>query len=576
MPLKTATVYKEYLESARTAAEKRLSLLREENLIYNGVIPYYNASSQPSGEWLEDDYASRGPTQSRYLSPDYSLAVDTYAEAMIYNFPTFDFEANDKVYSKEDVDSLNKVFTKIAFANNLPYKMMNIIRTGIRKSFCACELVPVDVTVDREYKVNGSWIQDKVTTYTGVLDLIRYLPAQTFIDPNADPDDVRNTAEYCIAYLGFYSKSVYDAMAKRYGWQNGKEITEISATTFTDEGGEEQEKNMEGVTRDKGVKVSKLFLRDGTVQVIVNDDFIVWEGINSKRIKRMPLIFYKSLPGGSTPYGRMLWQMMRPTVMAYSAATNLVLDNIGKNLSGPVFTTVKQLADQNINDFENGAVVYLKNADPTKKLSDQITRIDFPDMTQGAQFALSKFGSDVSRISRLDSLSQGTQGQQQIRTNAIADKLSQPSISQKSAFVKQAEFSFFQEFGRDMLAILYAYYDDFKEVISIDRNKLSDVRNVRVRQGSTLEEDAMSKVQKLQYALGLVLQTQEDGFSVDKFMNDLFTAIGISDPEWYALPIDQMLMKAFMKAGADPAMAQQATADTMNKLKQGTNNGAKA
>ena len=577
MSLPAATLYKEYLASAKEAAEKRLALLREENLVYNQIIPTVDAS-QPTGAWSDDDYASRGPTQSKYLSPDYPLTVDTYSEAMIYNFPTFDFEGNGKEYSKEDVDQLNGIFKKVAFANNLPYKMMNVIRTGVRKASCACELVPVTVNVDREYKVNGVWIRDTATTYTGVLDLIRYLPSQTFIDPNADPDDVRNTAEYCIAYLGFYSKSVYDAMAKRNGWKTGRDIQEISATTFTDEGGEEQEKNIEGITRGTGVKVSKLFLRDGTVQVVVNDDFIVWEGINAKRIHRMPLIFYKSLPGGSTPYGRLLWLTMRPSVMAYSVATNLILDNIGKNLCGPTFTSIKELADENMNEFENGEIRYLRTADQTKKMDDQVLHIEFPDMTQGAQYALGKFATDIARVTRLDSLSQGTQGEQQVRTNYIAQQLSQPSLTQKSAFVKQAEFSFFQEFGRDMVAILYANYEDFSGMINIDRQKLADIRNIRVRQGSTLEEDRMSQVQKMGEMVKILLSTQEDGYSVDKALEGYFTAIGINDPEWYKLPLDQLLMKAFMKAGADPALAQAMTMDSISKmkLKQGAAGGAPA
>jgi hypothetical protein len=428
--MREAKQYQEYLNLAKTAAERRLSLMREETTVYNNMVPLYDKTGN-----LEDSYASRQLTQSKYLSPDYCLAADTYAESMIYNFPTFDFEANDRLFSKEEVDRLNKIFTKVAFANNLSYKMMNVIRIGIRKGFCACELVPTTIIVNREIKVNGKWQKDEETTFSGVLDLIKYLPHQTLIDPNADPDDVRSTAEYCIAYLGFFSKSIYETMAKRYGWEVNSKIEEVNATTFTDEGGEEQEKNLEGLQRGPGVKVSKLFLADGTVQVVVNDKWVVAERINDKRIGRMPIIFYKSRPGGSTPYGRMLWQMMRPSVMALSVGTNLILDNVGKNLAGVTFTTIKELAEQNMNDYENGQIVYLRTADENRDLKSQTHRVEFPDMTQGAQFAIGKFREDVARISHLDTLSQGSQGQQQVRTNYIAEQLSQPSISQKSAFV---------------------------------------------------------------------------------------------------------------------------------------------
>jgi len=567
--MERAKQYQEYLALSKESAEKRMAMLREENLIYNGVMPLYKDDGTA---WTEDDYSSRSPTQSKYLSPDYPLTVDTYAESMIYNFPSFDYEANDKQFSKEETDILNKVFTRIAFANNLPFKMMSVIRTGIRKAFCACELVPSEITVNRQIKVGGNWVDDTVTTYTGVLDLIRYLPSQTYIDPNADPDDIRNTAEYCIAYLGFYSLAAYKEMASKKGWATGKEIKEVYANSFTDDGGEEQEKNAEGVQRRTGVKVSKLFLMDGTVQVVVNDEWIVWQGINAKRARRMPLIFYKSLPGGSTPYGRLLWQTMRPSVMALSAATNLVLDNIGKNLAGPTLHTLKELDGLNINDFDNGAMVYVgKTADPTRRLGDQVARIELPDMTQGAQYALGKFATDVSRISRLDSLSQGSQGEQQIRTDYIAKQLAQPSIGRKSAFVKQAEFSFFQEFGRDMLAILYAFYDDFSDIGDIPREKLADIRAVRVRQGSTLEEDAMSKVQKLGEMVRVLLATNEDGFSIDKALTDYFVSIGIADPEWYKLPLPEQLMKAYLKAGMDPVMAQQETQRIMGMLQQRNN-----
>lgn len=561
--MKPATEYKEYLNLAKESATRRTAMLREENLIYQGMLPQYR---EDGSAWVDDDYASRSPTQSKYLSPDYPLAVDTYAESMIYNFPTFDFEANDRQWTKEEVDTLNGVFTKIAFANNLPFKMMNVVRSGIRKGFCACELVPTTVNADRQVKVNNVWQDDTVTTYTGVLDLIRYLPHQTFIDPNADPDDVRNTADYCIAYLGFFSQATFDAMAKKHGWENDKQkIKPISANTTTDDGGEEEEKNAEGVKRNDGIKVCKLFKSDGNVQVIVNDDWVVSDNINAKRIKRMPLIFYRSMPGGSTPYGPLLWMRMRPSVMALSVATNLVLDNIGRNLAGPTFHSIKELDGENMNDYENGELKYVKNMEEVE-LKKRFARIELPDMTTGAQFALGKFQEDVARISRLDSLSQGSQGRQQIRTDGIAEKLSQPSVSQKSAFVKQAEFSFFQEFGRDMLAILYAFYDDFADVKGkIAREKLADIRSVRVRQGSTLEEDAMSTVLKLQTAISMLLSSQEDGFSIDKFFTDYFKSIGITDPEWYQLPVDQLLMKGYIKAGFTP---QEAAAKAQNDLKE--------
>lgn len=570
MGITRAKQYQEYLASAKEAADKRLAMLREENLIYNGIMPFYDTYS--SSAWTDDDYTARTPTQSKYLSPDYPLTVDTYAESMIYNFPSFDFEANDRQFSKDEIDVLNRIFTRIAFANNLSFKMMSVIRTGIRKAFCACELVPSEITVNRQIKVNGDWVDDKVTTYTGVLDLIRYLPSQTFIDPNADPDDIRNTAEYCIAYLGFYSLATYKAMAEKKGWSTDDRIKEINATTLTDEGGEEQEKNAEGIQRGQGVKVSKLFLMDGSVQVVVNDEWIVWEGINAKRIRRMPLIFYKALPGGATPYGRLLWQTMRPSVMALSAATNLVLDNIGKNLAGPTYHTLKELDGKNINDYENGALIYVgKTADPTRKLEDQVARIEVPDMTVGAQFALGKFSTDVSRISKLDTLSQGSQGPQQVRTDSIAEKLSQPSITQKSAFVKQAEFSFFQEFGRDMLSILYAFYDDFSDIKAIPREKLADIRAVRVRQGSTLEEDSRSKVEKIGEMVRVLLATNEDSFSIDKALTDYFISIGIADPEWYKLPINEQLMKAYLKGGMDPVMAQAETQRVMTMMDEARN-----
>lgn len=206
--MEKATLYTDYLDKARSLAEARETLLREEEVVFNNELPIYDRAGTVVRAFASETEASKvlqgSVTQSKYLSPDYRVAAEIYAEELMNNLPAFEYEGNSASFSEAEQDDLNMVFKRVSFANNISMKMSNTLKQGMRKGFCVCELVPASIKTEG-FILNDDGTDTEVPEREDwIIDLIRYSSVNTYIDPIAHVDNIRNTAEYVIVNLGLF------------------------------------------------------------------------------------------------------------------------------------------------------------------------------------------------------------------------------------------------------------------------------------------------------------------------------------------------------------------------------------
>jgi len=571
MVLPIAEKYKDLKQKAEAVVRPRLDDMIEEEIAYNNILPQYDPKGKINP--YVNSY-NRELMVSRYFPPNYQVSVDSYVESMVNNMPYIEFDTSKGPATGRESIAINKIFRTTALADDFSPDMASVLRHGVRKGICVCELVPV------EKKISGFiWEKGRAVPYDrvhkGHFRLIQYNPETTLIDPNADPDRIQETAAYIIVERGIYSQAMFDKIAAENGWKN--DPNEIKPGSYRDPK-LNYLRNIEGFGVDtNGIKVSKVFYCDGMVDVVVNDMYLVSSKLNSKALREMPLIVYTSYAGGNTPYGRMLWCLMRQAIFGLAASLNLSLDANGKNINGPKFTTIPELANKDVRAFgKNRFVAITQRLAENRKLSDEIFQPEYTDITQGSLFLQSQFQSDAQRISRLSALDTGSQGAQQVRTDGIAQAMSMSSVTKQSAFVRQAEWTFFRTFARHWWWIILSRYDDFEElrgepqedgsyVGGISRELLQDIKAIRIKNGSTLPEDQMSNLQRTLAMIQLLAQTGSmSGYDLTAILDDAFEQMGIQNVDRFKHDAVRTLAKMLMtEMGYSPQESMQAAEQFM-------------
>lgn len=565
MPMEVAVQYKELKARCKSVVDARINDMIEEEIAYNNILPQYDPQGKinPNVNSYNKEF-----TTSRYFIPHYQVAVDTYIESMVNNMPYIEFDTSRGAATGDEAMAINRIFRTTALADDFFVEMASVLRHGVRKGICVSELVPVEKKISGIRWVNGK--EEKYEkSYKGHFRLIRYNPETTYIDPNADPDRVQETASYIIVDHGIYSQAMFEKVMRENNWSYDPQ--ELKPGNYRDSR-IAYLRNLEGVSDDlHGYKISKVFFSDGMVDVIVNDEYLVSHKLNSKGLREMPLIVYVSYAGGNTPYNRMLWCLMRQAVLGHSVSINLALDANGKNINGSKFTTLPGLANKDTRSVGKNRYIYVQGVPQGSTLEKEIFQPTYTDITNGSLLLNNQFASDAQRISRLSSLETGSQGPQQVRTDGIAQAMSSSSITKQSAFVKQAENTFFRTFARHWWWILFSRYDDFEElkgvpqpdgtfINGIPRELLEDIKAIRIKNGSTLPEDQMSNLQRLITMLDVVIKTgSESGYDTTEIMDSIFEQMGIPNVQRFKLDTPQAIAKHLMLAGIPPELAIQGT-----------------
>ena len=539
------------LNLAKGAVQGRLDDMSEESIAYMNILPCYDPRNGKVVTEMEQ-YVD----QNQYFPPDYQVTVDRYANSLLESVPVIEFQTNGVDFTEDDVTILNNEIERFYTADDLNSKMTDALRIGLRKGICAMELISTSRDVSGKMWREGVQIDRPIVEEKGHMDLIVYPPQRTFIDPNADPTRPRETAAYVIVELGTFSEDVFKVMAEKNKWNIDYEIVKPE---FTVNLNMEYVKNMQGVQSQEGYAVSKIFYQDGMVDVIINNKYSMGKKLNSKLVNRMPLIIYQSIGGGDTVYGRMLWMLMRDPIIAKCMTLSLSLDAVGKNLAAPVMTTESALAGLNVNEIGRDSFFKVKGSHD-RPLANNFHQLSYREMTPASQMIMDSFNLDIQKISRLNEMeTAGVQGQQQIRTDGIAAQMSGAAISQRSDFLRMAEYTFFKPLGEDILDIFRSFYEDYGNIKAVSSEKLFNTKAIRVMQGSSLEEDKTSRVEKFAWFLQTIVNIADDSFDVDKVLSKLIVEMGITpNAENYKLNSEEIAMKQMVQGGvpADEAYSK--------------------
>lgn len=575
MPMKIAENYKKLKMDAEAVLKGRLDDMTEEEIAYNNILPQYDKRGKINPN--VNSYNQELMT-SRYFPVNYQVTADTYVESMVNNMPFIEFDTSRGEASGDEATAINRIFRTTALADDFFPDMASVLRNGIRKGVCACELIPYEKKISG-YALQGGKMQPFDQVYKGHFKLIRYNPETTLIDPNADPDRIQETASYVIVEHGIYSEAMFDKVMTENGWQYDK--NEVKAGNFR-EPRVDYVRQIEGVgSNSDGYKISKVFYNDGMVDVVVNDMYLVSRKLNAKALKEMPLIIYISYAGGNTPYGRMLWCLQRQSIYGKAAILNLSLDAIGKNINGPILTSFASLANKDIRAYGKNRFIHIEQrTNDGTKLADSIFKPQYTDMTNGSVNLQNVFESDIQQTGRISALDMGSQGAQQVRTDGIAQQMSGSMVTKQSAFVKQAEQTFFRTFARHWWWILLSHYEEFDELKGvpqpdgsvkggISRELLADIKAIRIKNGSTLPEDQMSNLQRLVSMLDIILKTgSESGYDTTEILDAIFDNMGIPNTQRFKLDTPQAIAKHLMLAGIPPELAIKGTQQFLTQMQQ--------
>lgn len=559
--------FKDKKHYAKIESDTAREWMKEEEIAYNYLFPQRVRDQVKDLD--DDDYYN--PNYSQYFPSDYPHAIGIYTDFMLTNMPFLELEGNEPL-SQRSIDQINKNIKKIITTDNIERSIKSIIRRGMRKSVCACELIPVDQVRSGLIVGDDGIKEEENTIEKGHVKLIKYPPEDTFIDPMADPDDIRNTAEYCIIDVELLSVDMFKYRAEQEGWEYEETWLNTGYGQFT-YNMESRGISGQNISSRKKMLVSKMFESDGTIKVILNDMYLLKEGLNSKLSKWMPLIFYSSIGGGTTPYDSMLWKQMRQAVMGKGVILSSSLDSIGKNISACTFYGgPDHKMDSNLADYDSDQIVPILKSSPDKPLANDFHRITFPEITQGMVFAIEQFNMDISQITNISSLSRGEQNKQ-VRTNAIASQLMSPTITKESSYIQQLEDTFFKELGRDFIWIFYAFYPYYEmsnekiEDMYVPRDILRSIKNVRVKNGSTLPEDQIGVVQKLLSFMEIVLATAEDNFDVNEILMDVAKYMDIPAEKYKLSPMESII-KTLIETGIDPQVANEIATEMLGRINE--------
>jgi len=577
MPTQVATEYKKLKQDAEAVFKGRLDDMLEEEIAYNNILPQADKYGKINPN--VNSYGGELMT-SRYFPVNYQVTVDTYVESMANNMPFIEFDTSRGEATGDEATAINRIFRTTALADDFFKDIESVLRHGIRKGICVCELIPYEKKISG-YALKEGKMAPYDQVYKGHFKLIRYNPETTLIDPNADPDRIQETASYIIVEHGIYSEAMFDKVMKENNWPYDK--NEIKAGNFR-EPRVEYIRKKEGASSDtKGYKISKVFYSDGMVDVVVNDTYLVSRKLNAKALKEMPLIVYVSYAGGNTPYGRMLWCLQRQSIYGKAAILNMSLDAIGKNINGPILTTLSDLANRDIRSYGKNRFAYVNQRLPEgHKLQDEVFKPQYTDITQGSVNLQNVFESDIQQTGRISALDMGSQGAQQVRTDGIAQAMSGSMVTKQSAFIKQAEQTLFRPFARHWWWILLSHYDEFDELKGtvqpdgsvkggLPRELLADIKAIRIKNGSTLPEDQMTNLQRLVQMLQIIIQTgSESGYDTTEILDAIFENMGIPNTQRFKLDTPQAIAKHLMLAGIPPELAIQGTQKFLAQMQQAT------
>jgi hypothetical protein len=362
------------------------------------------------------------------------------------------------------------------------------------------------------------------------IDVIVYDTLRCIIDPNALPGDVTGTARWAIVTIGDFTP---EEVKERW-----KITMSASSKNQTIDLSKKQLEVNTGVNRDNSITVREYYLTDGYRYVIVGDEVLAEKKPNSNAISgRIPLNVTVFDYDPDSIYGKPLYTKLQPSIEIASMALNQIADNNARNNNAPIFVSKRSgLAEYNLSNTDPNIMIPVEDFSSALgekfDITKLVSKLQFPDISQSAIFLFNQAVQMIFQLAGTNPTALAGMQDKQIRTNDVAQLVSQAGIRSNSNYVTKFENFFMNPTCNDIRRIFYAYFEDFDFPKEISKDQLRNMKHVRVVNGSSLPADQMNRFGKTQYLQQLAVM-HPTIMKQREIVEDSIDELNMGDPDRY-------------------------------------------
>ncbi len=529
---------------------------------------------------LGDKIAEKFKTKSRYFAPDALVSKFNLHEALSSNIPYFQFRPASEIDVKK-VKTIHTALRQMVSTYGLDMDCIMDIGNAIDTGIGVSELIVKEVwdsgwRVKEDTYVPGENEEleryKKLVSHAFKLRTYNVIDDEVRIAPNAPNFNPAAGADYIFLRDGFYTLDDIKKLAVDKsglpGWylKDDHNFNNLIYKVF-DDFRASKIKNSQGVNIESvnAVPVHKVYYKDGTVDWILGKSLKIASRIpNNKYIGSMPIITSMLMPNPKNPYGMNLWEIMKHAVNMKSGVINLSADSGVKNVNASIVTDSIIFSKNNGSDLFSNKIIPIEN--DGRDVRSRMHQLQLVDMTPALNMLLNVSSADAQRLGRVPDLLQGFQ-QKQVRTSGVAEAMLAGNVSAKTMMVKLAEHTLYKPLGEHMLKALYNHYPKFAEDLpGIEREDLT-MKFIRVKQGSSLEEDKSSHIETLA-SLKEEAKTMPFDFEITDIMRDLYKEVGLYEFDAYVADDQKKMMKILIANGLSQDMAAQVAQQALQVAQQ--------
>jgi len=524
---KLLSLYQQRLNDAEEIYRDKRERIRDARRAYKQIMSNDSYAKMSSADPLVgNDYdRTEEQTKSRFLYPIFTGVAEKMIAEMQTNPYRFEWEDLD------DGPDISDAFTKELL------KIYSLKNNNVERNVAFWHYVVSGVSITQTYTenlVNERILPDGETQKINqgrTIGFQAYDPLSVFVDWNANPSRVSETAEWCIVTIGEFDSAYIE---NKYGIEvQGSFSVQQDADTH------KQVLNLDaGVDKKEMIPVREYYLRDGYRYLVVNDSHVVERSVNSNgTYGRIPLNFASLFFDPESSYGFTLYEMLEPSIEVISTSINQIADVNALNARMPIFYAEGILPTSGISldELNPNSMIPLKidkflmaSSNRPVNINDLISKLQFPDLSQSALFLYEKAFEAIWYITGLNPTTLGGIQSKQIRSSNVMDTINQAALRNSSKPVLNIESGFMNPTSLDIARIFEMYYDDFpsfKEA-GITKEFLANLKNLRVVNGSFLPGDNMSEEQKMAVVYQLAMNNP-NVYDLDKVERKMLKSKGI-------------------------------------------------
>lgn len=546
--------------------------------IYDSRTAYDNGMPASMKEKLKDkpekvNSAVPVNPNSTFLPPVVKPTINLRCETMLANLPEISITVTDPT-AVSLKKALNNKIRELYSLNTLSSRVFEVYRTAEVDGLCISQTV-AKPRVESVLMDDGT--EDLIISDSYEIDVYIYNTLQCWIDHNAQKNKIRDTAQWATVTVAMHS---YDYLNSVYGLN----FAPTTGYTYYSQMGDAYARLRrwyEGNSSDSLIPVREYYLNTGRYFRIIGDFIVqgpedaILDGYiaSNGAVGKLPLNFTILAPQmDNNIYGSTLYNEIAPGLEPYSAILNQVMDSIYKNLSAPIYTSLPSISHTDVPYAKRNKIIQVSTFEKGEDLKKHFYQPSFTIEPNSTMALLQELKSGLNMLTRTSDMSYGVQDKQ-IRNEAAANLIGGSMLRNSSFIVTNFEFTFMNQFAKDVLRLLYkyfegfgglSYYDEGQEV-RIDKNMLKKIKSIFVENGSTLESASSSRAGKAGILMALTKDPVVGPIMKSKeALKEYMDSVGIGGYEGFLKTLQDLLAEA-QTAGALPGV--------MKNVKGGGNGG---